>query len=229
MPSAIFLAGATAGTILFMLIVIGGLAPRLAIWPTPAPWSLQSVSFWSLFRIMNAAVIAVTVIELLSVETLMPLQVVALGSSGVSFLLYGLGLASLGRENVYCGKAGLVTSGIYRWTRNPQYATIIPGYAGLAAAAQSLRGLLLAVLATAVFLAMAFAEEKWLSGAYGAEYERYRSMVPRFYSFRRFGRLCTLHFARIRHHVARPRTGADVAPTRAITLHPSRRPAENTR
>lgn len=229
MPSAIFLAGATAGTILFILIVIGGPAPRIAIWPTPAPWSLQSVSFWTLFRIMNVAVIAVTVIDLLSVETLMALQVVALGVSGVSFLLYGLGLASLGRENVYCGMAGLVTSGIYRWTRNPQYATIIPAYAGLAAAAQSLRGLLLAVLATAVFLAMAFAEERWLSGAYGVEYERYRAMVPRFYSFHRFGKLCTLHFARIRHHVARPRESSGLVPARAINLRPSRLPAGNTR
>lgn len=229
MPSAIFLAGATAGTLLLLLLAIAGPTHRRSFWPTPAHWTWPSVTFWTLFRILNVAVVAVTVIDLLGVETVMPLQVVALGVSGVSLALYGLGLTSLGRENVYCGKAGLVTSGIYRWTRNPQYATIIPAYAGLAAAAQSLRGLVLAVLATAVFLAMAFAEERWLRTVYGREYERYRAMVPRFYSFRRFGTLCALILARTWHRVAPARVGADFASARTARLPPGREAAENTR
>ena len=37
-------------------------------------------------------------------------------------------LWSLGRKATYCQASGLATGGIYRWTRNPQYATAIAAF-----------------------------------------------------------------------------------------------------
>ncbi|MBN2371028.1 MAG: isoprenylcysteine carboxylmethyltransferase family protein, partial [Vicinamibacteria bacterium] len=103
----------------------------------------------------------------------------------ISGALYLYALFALGRANTYCRRGGLVTGGVYRWTRNPQYVTVIPAYAGLAAAADSIGVLLLVALLIAVYVLMAHAEEPWLRHQYGAAYERYMRAVPRFFNFRR--------------------------------------------
>ena len=78
-----------------------------------------------------------------------------------------------------------MTDGIYAWTRNPQYAAAIPAYLGLAIASGSAAVLGVTVLLMLSFALMAFAEERWLEAAYGAEYRAYKRAVPRFYNWRR--------------------------------------------
>jgi steroid 5-alpha reductase family enzyme len=78
-----------------------------------------------------------------------------------------------------------VDRGIYRWTRNPQYATVIPAYAGLAFAGDSGPAFGLIALVAAVYVLMAYAEEPWLKSAYPGDYQRYARRVPRFYNWRR--------------------------------------------
>jgi protein-S-isoprenylcysteine O-methyltransferase Ste14 len=74
----------------------------------------------------------------------------------------------------------LVTSGPYRWVRNPQYVGVIASVAG-----QGLRWNSPAVLAYAASLAVAFHtwvrvyEEPRLQERFGAAYERYTVSVPR--------------------------------------------------
>jgi protein-S-isoprenylcysteine O-methyltransferase Ste14 len=98
--------------------------------------------------------------------------------------LYGMACYALGRGNLYCGKDGLVTGGIYRWTRNPQYATAIPAYLGLALASYSLGALVLAIFLALTFVLMALAEEPWLEANYGDDYRAYQRRVARFYNWR---------------------------------------------
>ena len=78
-----------------------------------------------------------------------------------------------------------MTRGIYRWTRNPQYSTVIPVYAALAVASDSGPVYLLAMAMITVYVLMALAEEPWLAAAYGAAYHRYCGHVPRFFNWRR--------------------------------------------
>ncbi len=87
--------------------------------------------------------------------------------------------------------------GIYRWTRNPQYATIIPAYAGLGLGADSLNALGLVALVGLVYVLMAYAEEPWLRAAYPGAYERYARRVPRFYNWRRTRGLLRLGWRRL--------------------------------
>jgi protein-S-isoprenylcysteine O-methyltransferase Ste14 len=102
-----------------------------------------------------------------------------------SLALYTSALIALGKANTYCEPNRLVTRGIYRWTRNPQYATIIPLYIGLAIAADSAQTTVLCAGLVAVYILMAVVEEPWLELAYGESYRRYRACVPRFFNWRR--------------------------------------------
>src|SRR5690606_7947531 len=117
----------------------------------------------------------------------MPLSVrlAGLAAAAVCLALYARSLASLGPPNTYCQRAGLVDRGIYRWTRNPQYATVIPAYAALAVAADSAAAAAMIGITIVVYLLMAFAEEPWLKAAYPGAYDRYARRVPRFYNWRR--------------------------------------------
>jgi protein-S-isoprenylcysteine O-methyltransferase Ste14 len=74
----------------------------------------------------------------------------------------------------------LVTSGPYRYTRNPMYVGLTALYAGVAAWRDNPWALLLlpAVLTTVDRYVIA-REERYLEGAFGDEYRRYRSRVPR--------------------------------------------------
>lgn len=162
-----------------------------AIWPTTAPGSWQSGVFWLLFRASNISALALALASLLEPQREllfnMPLPVrTAMAAIAVLCIcLYGLALFTLGRPNTYCGREGLMRTGIYGWTRNPQYAAIIPFYAALALAVDSGWLYVLTAHLIAIFVLMALNEEPWLRARYGAEYDDYQKEVSRFFTFRR--------------------------------------------
>jgi protein-S-isoprenylcysteine O-methyltransferase Ste14 len=69
--------------------------------------------------------------------------VVVLSALAVAIYAY----FALGIENTYGADDGLVTTGLYRYSRNPQFVASIAGFAGLALAASSAETLSLCVLA----------------------------------------------------------------------------------
>jgi protein-S-isoprenylcysteine O-methyltransferase Ste14 len=176
--------GAAAGVILILLLLLTRIDQDLRLWPTPKPWGRQSLLFWTLFRTLNLTTFALAALDWQPWRGLPPERLFGAGVAITGAALYGLSCYALGRGNLYCGKDGLVTRGIYRWTRNPQYATAIPAYLGLALASYSLGALILAVLLTMTFSLMALAEEPWLEATYGEEYRAYRRNVARFYNWR---------------------------------------------
>lgn len=74
----------------------------------------------------------------------------------------------------------LVTSGLYRWTRNPMYVGILAVLLGESLAFWS-RGLLIATVCTwmSMELFLQAFEERTLRRRFGAEYEAYLRAVPR--------------------------------------------------
>lgn len=185
MAQVAFLVGVAAAIplVLLLLATWAGVGDR--IWPTPEPGSWQSLVFWPLFRILNVSAFATAATsqsDLLTVPGLRLAGLVLLLAAGAAYL-YALHV--LGRANTYCSREGLVTHGIYRWTRNPQYATVIPVYVGLALLADNGPVLALCASLILVYVLMALTEEPWLAGAYGAQYHRYCQRVPRFFNWRR--------------------------------------------
>jgi protein-S-isoprenylcysteine O-methyltransferase Ste14 len=186
MATLLLAAGLGAGTPLVILLLATVAQGPIRIWPTPGDGTWQSLTFWFLFRTTNAAALLLALVDSGSLQLVaLPLRLSGLAVAVASLALYVRSLASLGPPNTYCQRAGLVDRGIYRWTRNPQYATAIPAYAGLAVAADSGAAGMLIGLTIVAYLLMAFAEEPWLKAAYPGAYERYARRVPRFYNWRR--------------------------------------------
>ena len=113
------------------------------------------------------------------------LRLIALGLTAASIALFVYSFRVLGRDNSYGAQEGLVTSGIYGWTRNPQNAMLIVVYGALALAADSGPTYVLCAAMMAVYALMVLAEEPWLASAYGEPYRRYCTTVPRFFYWRR--------------------------------------------
>ena len=113
------------------------------------------------------------------------LRLLAFALLAGSLALFIYSFRVLGRDNSYGAQQGLVTGGIYRWTRNPQNAMLVVVYACLAVAADSGPTYLLCAAMMAVYILMVLLEEPWLAGVYGEPYRRYCRRVPRFFNWRR--------------------------------------------
>ena len=74
----------------------------------------------------------------------------------------------------------LVTTGPYRWSRNPMYIGVLLILAGWAAGFQS-RGLTVyaVVVALAFHFRVVIAEEPWQARTFGEDWDRYKSATPR--------------------------------------------------
>jgi protein-S-isoprenylcysteine O-methyltransferase Ste14 len=187
MATLVFVIGAVVAVVLLGLLVLTLLAPALCIWPTPGPKSWQSYVFWPLFRSLNVLSFAVAVVTLPDYPQLVGLPV---WLRLAAFLLLIVSVATfiyafrvLGRDNSYGAQDGLVTGGIYRWTRNPQNAMLIVVYGCLALATDNMPTYLLCAAMMAVYTLMILAEEPWLEAIYGEPYRRYCVDVPRFFNW----------------------------------------------
>ena len=108
-------------------------------------------------------------------------------AAGGALVVAGLALAAPGLvpfvsvKQLYGVERGvLITEGIYRYSRNPQYTGI--GVALLGAAILARSGLALLVVATywVAIRAWLVIEEEHLNAAFGTEYDAYRDRTPRF-------------------------------------------------
>lgn len=184
------LVGATAALLLIVGLLLGIAAgtqnSKWRIWPAPPVGSLTSFLFWTLFRTMNVAVLVLAVDRFLTAhpDEHTPLHLALAAISFLAGIAYFYTLWFLGRRATYCQASGLATGGVYRWSRNPQYATAIVAFTSLGLAASAWDATSLGVAVAIVYALMARAEEPWLAARYGREYDDYRAEVPRFFNAR---------------------------------------------
>ncbi len=179
--SFVFASGLAAGVTLDLLLLRTLLAPPFRIWPTPEPGSWQSLTFWGLFRGGMVLTFAVALLDWNSAGLLAANRYLI----GLPLFLVGFGITvcgyfNLGLGNTYCGADGLVRHGLYRFSRNPQYASSIMGLIGLAICANSWLALPLAALMSGAYVLMALVEEAWLERHYGTSYREYCERTARF-------------------------------------------------
>jgi protein-S-isoprenylcysteine O-methyltransferase Ste14 len=179
--SLLFAVGLAAGVTLDLLLLRTYLAPPFRIWPTPEPGSWQSITFWTLFRGGMVLTFAVALLDWNGAGLLAASRYLI----GLPLFLVGFGITvcgyfNLGLGNTYCGADGLVRHGLYRFSRNPQYASSILGLIGLAICANSWLTLPLTALMSGAYVLMALVEEAWLERHYGASYRDYCSRTARF-------------------------------------------------
>lgn len=190
MTTALFLLATATGTALIGLLLLTLAMPGLRFWPTPGDGSWQGYTFWPLFRGLNVMCFAVAVTDpdrALGLPLWARLAVLGLAIGAV--LLFRYAFRMLGRDNSYCAQDGLVTGGIYQWSRNPQNAMLMVVYACLAVAADGPRTYVVCAMMVAAYWLMVLAEEPWLASIYGEPYRAYCRTVPRFFNWARaFGR-----------------------------------------
>ena len=88
--------------------------------------------------------------------------------------------ATLGIQNTSGIKKEFVSSGPYRFTRNPQYLGDVILFVGITLLSNSLYLAIVHVLGAMVFLITPLAEEVWLKKQYGEQYIQYERATPRF-------------------------------------------------
>lgn len=190
MTTVLFAIGAVVAAVLLCLLILTLLRPSFRIWPTPGSGSWQGYVFWPLFRSLNVLCFAMAMADRTDFLGLPAwLRLVALALLAVSIALFIYSFRVLGRDNSYCAQDGLVTGGIYGWSRNPQNAMLIVVYGCLALAADSAPTYVLCAVMMTVYVLMVLAEEPWLMAAYGEPFLRYCRCVPRFINWRRIGLL----------------------------------------
>jgi protein-S-isoprenylcysteine O-methyltransferase Ste14 len=186
MRDLVFAVGGTVAVVLIGLLLVTLAWRRVRIWPTPGVGSWQAYVFWPLFRGLNVLCFVSAFTERAEPAMLpfwMRLASTTALAASVAVFVYAFRI--LGRDNSYGARDGLVTSGIYQWSRNPQNAMLIVVYACLAVASGQLRTTLLCGAMMAVYALMVLAEEPWLEAAYGDAYRAYCRSVPRFFNWHR--------------------------------------------
>ena len=185
------LAGLTFSLVILCVVLeAGSLAvsvarPDLRIWPPPRRDSWQFVVNGILSNTMLFGLVALGLIDWNSFIFPAWTRVVGgiLIAFGGAFALWGF--LTLGPHASQGLGGGLVASGPYRYSRNPQYVGTVVVLAGYATLSNSALALIAAGMASAWFVALPCAEEPWLRDRFGKAFEEYAARVPRFLSLRR--------------------------------------------
>jgi protein-S-isoprenylcysteine O-methyltransferase Ste14 len=181
MTLLVFACGLTAGVILDLLLLRTLLAPPFRIWPTRQPGSWQSLTFWGLFRGSWLVTFVVAALDWGNTPLLgwtRYIVALPLGLTGLGITVRGY--FNLGLGNTSCGADGLVTGGLYRLSRNPQYTASIIGLIGLSLGANSILTIVMSTVMIGTCVMMALVEEDWLKQLYGAPYCDYCRKTARF-------------------------------------------------
>jgi protein-S-isoprenylcysteine O-methyltransferase Ste14 len=175
----IFDAAAVLLIVLNVLLFATVTSSSFKLWPTPSTTSWQHYTFWPLFRggLGLTILYALVTVRWPAPGEALPFAIgLAFALAGFGFTVYGY--FDLGIENTYGADEGLVTNGLYRYSRNPQYVASILGFSGAALANGD--AIFLCALAILVYIIMPYTEEPWLQQAYGDVYLDYKRRTPRF-------------------------------------------------
>ena len=174
-----------AQLVLFCFTAISMFAPRRRIWPPPSRHSWQFYATWFLSWVTLSGAFLLAVLG----ENALGLPAWLRLGAGVPLLLIGVsviawGFRALRLHGTLGLGGGLVRSGPYRWSRNPQYVGTCAYLVSLLLLSGSHFSAIACAAVALWFLATPFVEEPWLAEEFGDEYAEYCRAVPRFLGFR---------------------------------------------
>ncbi|MGR3803642.1 methyltransferase family protein [Marinibacterium profundimaris] len=189
-----FLHTASAWAAVLSALLLGGAlaynlkTPAFGFWPAASGW--RHATAFGIFRLFCGATVVFALAEIwahglghwLRYALGVPVTVVAFGIT-----LWGYRF--LGLDNTYCEADGLVTGGMYAYSRNPQYVTSVLATVGLGIVAASPLTLVFAVVLFVLYFLFILNEERWLAEGYGRAFLEYMATTPRFIDERSFMRL----------------------------------------
>ena len=171
-----------AELVLGVSLIVSIVSPANRIWPTPG-W--QSPQFWFVWALILFVFAALGVLALQDWNSfLFPdwlRYVVGLPLFVGGLVLAFSGVGRLGTYNSAGLKGELTTTGLYRYSRNPQYLGDAVMLVGLVLFSNATLVVFPGLFGALLFVLWPFTEEPWLKERFGADYERYCKKVPRFF------------------------------------------------
>lgn len=96
------------------------------------------------------------------------------------FIFSGLIVIAIGWKGIHAGNGELVTSGIYKYIRHPQYSGFVLMIVGFLIQWPTIITLIMAPILLVMYTKLAKKEEKKMVELFGEKYEEYRKQVPAF-------------------------------------------------
>ena len=184
MLSLVILATMMLELAIIAALLLSIVKPAWRVWPPRKPGAAATAIVWVISVGVFAGTFAAGLLEWNAWNWPAALR----WSLGVPLILVGnlllwRGVFQLGFSTTSGAKGELNRTGLYRWTRNPQYIGDISMLAGWVFLSASGAALFLALLAFTIHLLLPRAEEPWLRARLGRPYEDYLETVPRFIRF----------------------------------------------
>lgn len=162
--------------------------PDLGLWPAAEGWR-HHLAF-GLFRLFCGATVVFALAEIgVNGWGHWARYVVGVPVMVLAFGITLRGYRFLGLDNTYCDTGGLVTGGMYEYSRNPQYVTSVLATIGLGISTGSWITVALALVLFALYFLFVLNEERWLLQGYGQAFADYMRATPRFVDERSLTRL----------------------------------------
>lgn len=138
--------------------------PELGLWPaSPETAPIRHHTAFGLFRLFCGGTVFFALFSALNAGWGHWAQyVLGLPLMLIAFAITLRGYAFLGIDNTYCESDGLVTGGMYQYSRNPQYVTSVLATIGLGITAGSWITIGLALILFALYFLFVLNEERWL-------------------------------------------------------------------
>lgn len=173
--------GFSAGLYMLGVLLWSIVRPEHRIWPPKKATVAIKIKVWTATVLIFVAAYFVGILDWNNFQWPAMLR----WGVGLPLILFGnlivwLGVLKIGFAATSGEATGLQTSGLYRWSRNPQYMadiTIIIGWLVLSASFWVLPVL---AIGLAVLIIAPLAEEPWLEEKYGLKYQEYMSRVRRY-------------------------------------------------
>ncbi|MEM7412144.1 MAG: isoprenylcysteine carboxylmethyltransferase family protein [Myxococcota bacterium] len=185
MIQAISVTTAAVGTLGVAGLLWSILRPELAIWPLPegAGPALRTRRALNRALGISSSVLLLAIVGV-ACATLQPMSGWQRSVGLVLFFGGGLfalaGYFALGTAGSHGAQVPLVASGIYRYSRNPQYLGTLFVLAGAVVASGSAWTAIAAAPMGAWFALAPFAEENWLRSTLGGPFDAYLRQTPRY-------------------------------------------------
>lgn len=155
--------------------------PSRRIWPPPAQQTWQYYVVWLFTLLSFGGFIVVGILDWNSLDWpswfrwVIGMVLIAAGN-----ILAWVGVRQLSMKTTSGNAGPLVTDGLYRYSRNPQYIGDICIIAGWAILSASYWAMPLCIGGIVAFLITPLAEEPWLRDLHGEPYIEFCQRTPRF-------------------------------------------------
>ena len=174
-------AGLSASMVLFGMMVWSIAAPARRVWPPRHSTFLHRITVWLLTIVVFVSAFALGVLGWnqlewpVAIRWGLGLPLIVLGN-----LLVWAGVVQLGLDATGGAIGTLKTTGLYRYSRNPQYVADVGILLGWQLYSASYWAMPVVAAGILTLLLAPIAEEPWLKAHYGNDYVSYFSKTPRF-------------------------------------------------